>query len=222
MKNLIRKILKEEEDDVFNWADDIINPPSQILDNLELNTEWVAYIPEISKEISFNVNPESWQPMASIRVNKVESRGHGSFGDNPHKDYQPSVLDNLGFGRSNWGPSNHEPIGEDGSEPLYDVMDVVKDIKGYSEEAKQLTLEYRQRIQELTNQYAENLKSLHSKYNFDNEGWGNSVTVASLDSQGQVWTDDKWDKTHGGGEFRKYPGHKEVREKKYRNFPPKI
>ena len=228
MRDLIKKILKEEqEDDGFNWADSSVNSPAQVLENLELESEWVGYIPEISKQISFTVNPESSQPMASIRISNVESRGHGRFGDYTHRKYEPGTLDNLRFGRSNWNPEGSESVGTDENRgELYNVMDVARDIKGYSEDAKQLTIEYKQRIQELTKQYAENLQSLHTQYHFDGSEY-DPVTVATVDSQGEVWTDDKWDKTNGG--FRDYPGHDDVWDKKNRrggfnggDFPPNI
>jgi hypothetical protein len=228
MRDLIKKILKEEqeEDDGFNWADLSINSPRQILDNMEVGTEWIAYIPEISRQIEFSVNPESDQPMARIRVRGVDSEGSGRYGDNAHKYYQPSPIDELNFGRANWVP-DVEPIGKDErGKDLYDVVEATKDMKSYSDGARQLTLEYKQKIQEITSQYAESLKSLHTNSNFsvqkDGEPvWGKTVSLGTIDSSGKVWTDEMFDEINGG--FRNYPGDEEIhKQKRGENYPPRI
>ena len=230
MRNIIKKILKEQEDDGFNWADSSVNSPAQVLENLELETEWTGYIPEISKQISFTVNPESFQPMARIRIENVESKGYGSFGDDAHRHHQRSPLDEIHFGNADWDPTGSESIGDDEDRgKLYNVMDAARDIKSYSEEAKQLVIEYKQQIQEITKQFAESIGSLPSKHNFDKEESYGRISLATVDSQGEIWTDDKWDKAHGNGSFREYPGHHEVWVKKNRkgsfnggDFPPRF
>jgi hypothetical protein len=230
MRNIIKKILKEQEDDGFNWADSAVNSPAQVLENLELEVEWTGYIPEISKQIMFTMNPESFQPMARLSVENVEAKGYGSFGDDAHRHHQRSPLDEIRFGRSNWNSEGSEPIGEEEGGKLYNVMDAARDIKSYSEEAKQLTLEYKQKIQEITKLYAESLKELPIKHNFNgSDNYRDRLKLATVDSQGEIWTDDKWDESHGGGKFREYPGHDDVWNKKRRrggfnggDFPPRF
>jgi hypothetical protein len=204
MRDLIKKILKEEqeEDDGFNWADLSINTPRQILDNMEVGTEWIAYIPEISRQIEFSINPESDQPMARIRVRGVDSEGSGRYGDNAHKYYQPSPIDELNFGRANWVP-DVEPIGKDErGKDLYDVVEATKDMKSYSDGARQS----------------------NSNFSVQKDGepvWGKTVSLGTIDSSGKVWTDEMFDEINGG--FRNYPGDEEIhKQKRGENYPPRI
>ena len=74
MKNLIRKILKETEDDGFDWVDDSVEKPRSILRRLRDEYGWSIYIPEVGKEISFYLNPESWNLISSVRVTEIGKR----------------------------------------------------------------------------------------------------------------------------------------------------
>ena len=194
MKDLIRKILKEEGDDGFNWVDSASNPPRDILDDAYRRFKWGIYIPILGKKISFYINPEHWNMMANIRIEDVESRGHGSFGDDPHKDYQPSVLKDLpkmttSYGervRTYYSKENALSRGE-GRERVYvDIEQVIDDIEGYSTEAKQYTEEYQQQIESLTRQYMEKMSGLGDKYNFNDDYGAEAVVV----QDGQIRTED--------------------------------
>jgi hypothetical protein len=187
MRNLIKKILKEEEDDGFNWADKAVNTPRDILGDAYDRFKWDIYIPILGKKISFYLNPEHWNLMATIRVQNVERRGHGPFGDDPHKDYQPSVLNNLKGERERTYYSKENIVGDSGGERVYvDIEQVIDDIEGYSTEAKQYTEEYQQQVEELTRQYMEKMSGLSDKYNF-NDSYGAEAVVVQ---DGQIKKED--------------------------------
>jgi hypothetical protein len=212
MKNLIRKILKEEE---FEWIDENLPSPRQIMDHAAAETRWVAYIPEISRKIKFYVNPEEWNHMASVRVEKIESRGHGSFGDNSHKDFRYSPLDHLytdepgSYSRTWYDNKNYIDQDEHGRN-MVNIMDAVKDMREYSNEAAQLTIEYKKQIQELTKNYAEALRQLKPKYNY---GSSSEVELVVLDDEGIAHDNDDFENLGWD-----YPGREEIRDKKPRNL----
>ena len=190
LKNTIKKILKESEDDGFNWVDDVIETPKEILRRLRNEYGWSIYIPEIGKEITFYLNPETWNLMSSIRVTDIGKRGHGSFGDESHPKYQKNPIEdirptNIG-GNTYWGTDNFVGTGEGSSDhyKYYDVIDAAKDIVGFSEEAKKLTEEYKRNIERLTSEYVEKMKPLQSKYNFDNRF--EYAQAVSIDSNGNI------------------------------------
>ena len=180
MKDLIRKILKEEEDDGFNWADSAGNPPNQIIKDAGNRFKWETYIPILGKKIKFYINPEWWNLMARVRIEDVNSRGHGSFGDDPHRDYQPSVLNNLSVEReqSYYSTENNLGRAEGNRERVFvDVEKVIDDLEGYSTEAKQYTDEYQQQIESLTREYMEKMSGLGDKYNFNDDYGAEAVVV---------------------------------------------
>ena len=87
MKHLIQKILKEE----FN-PDDLTSPEINMSPETELEVArskygWRTYVPQIKKRIEFSINPESWNFSAGVSETDIESKGHGSFGDDPHNNY---------------------------------------------------------------------------------------------------------------------------------------
>lgn len=186
MKNLIKKILKESEDDGFNWVDDVSETPKEILRRLRNEYGWSIYIPEIGKEITFYLNPETWNLMSSIRVTDIGQKGHGSFGGEPHPKYQKNPIEDIRprniQGNSYWGTDNF--VDSDDDYRYYNVIDAAKDIVGFSEEAKKLTEEYKKNIERLTSEYVEKMKPLQSKYNFDNRH--EYIQAVSIDSKGNI------------------------------------
>jgi hypothetical protein len=180
MKNIIRKILKEEEDDGFNWVDSVSNSPNQIIRDAGERFKWETYIPILSKKIEFYINPEWWNLMVNIRIEDVADEGNGSFGDDPHKDYQPSVLNDLESEREQTYYSTEENLGDHESNrkiKYVNVEKVIDDIEGYSVEAKQYTDEYQQRIETLTREYMGKMSGLSDKYNFNDDYGAESVVV---------------------------------------------
>jgi len=192
----LKRINEQTED--FN-PDDLESPELSISPQSQLKYAyrqygWKAYIPEISKTISFYLNPEEWNLMGTIRVSNVESKGYGSFGDDSHKDYKESPLDNLHNNDGNvWYDGT--VIGKGERYYHVDIKEAVNDIKNYSEEAAELTIQYKQQIQQLTKQFADNLGSLKEKHNF--AGSGDQLMV-SVDSEGKVKTEDEYDEEGTG------------------------
>lgn len=190
MKDLIRKILKESEDDGFDWVGDSVESAGSILKRLRDEYGWHIYIPEVGKEITFYLNPESWNLMSSIRITDIGKRGHGSFGDKSHPKYQKNPIEDIRptniEGNTYWGTDNFVGTGEGSSDhyKYYNVIDAAKDIVGFSEEAKKLTEEYKRNIEALTSEYVEKMKPLRSKYNFDNRH--EYIQAVSVDSKGNI------------------------------------
>ena len=180
MKDLIKRILKEE-DDGFDWADSAVNSPREIIRDAGNRFKWETYIPILGKKIKFYFNPEFWNLMANVRIEDVGSKGHGSFGDDAHKDYQPSVLRNLtGREREQTYYSTEENLGDNessGERTYVNVEKVIDDLEGYSVEAKQHTDEYQQQIESLTKEYIEKMSGLGEKYNFNDDYGAEAVVV---------------------------------------------
>jgi hypothetical protein len=182
MKKLIKRILKEEEeDDGFNWADSAGNPPNQIISDAGRRFKWETYIPILGKKIKFHINPEWWNLMAKIRIEDVTSKGHGTWGGDPHRDYQSSVLNNLSVERekSYYSTENSLGGGEGNEREYVDVEKVIDDLEGYSTEAKQYTDEYQQQIETLTSEYMSKMSGLGDKYNFNDDYGAEAVVVQS-------------------------------------------
>lgn len=181
MKDLIRKILKEDqEDDGFDWADSVSNPPDVIMRDAGKRFKWETYVPILGKKIKFYINPEWWQPIARVDVENVESKGYGSFGDDPHREYQPSPLDILERGRDDSYYSKEVNLGKNGNnrERTYvDIEKVIDDLEGYSIEAKQHTDTYKQQIESITRDYMEKMSTLADKYNFNDDYGAEAVVV---------------------------------------------
>jgi hypothetical protein len=180
MRDLIKKILKEEEDDGFNWADSAGNPPNQIIRDADRRFKWETYIPILGKKIEFYINPEWWNLMANIRVQNIESKGHGTWDDEAHRDYQPSVLNDLTVNRERSYYSTENSLGgsEGSRERKYvDVEKVIDDLEGFSTEAKQYTDEYQEQIESLTREYMEKMSGLGDKYNFNDDYGAEAVVV---------------------------------------------
>ena len=115
-------------------------------------------------------------------VEDVDKVGHGHFGDDPHKDYQSSILDDLGDDRyRSYYNKEGKIIGKGERYDYVDVKEAVKDLKGFSEEAEQITKDYRQRIEQLTNEYVRKISVLNGKYNFNSN---EELDLVSVDSKG--------------------------------------
>ena len=63
----------------------------------------------------------------------------------------------------------------------------VNDMKGYSQEAEQLTKEYKDKIQFLTKEYVESLRKLRPKYNYESN---NNVDLVTVDGEGNTYNHD--------------------------------
>lgn len=196
MRNVIRKILKEQS--IEDFRDELTSPEINISPATQLriahkNYSWESYIPEVGKKIIFYFNPEYWNLFANMKVEDINKKGQGNFGDQPHKDYQNSILDNIGGDRYQSYYNKEGKIIDKGESYDYvDVKEVVKDIKGYSEEAEQMTKEYKQMIQQLSNEYVKKLNSLNDKYNFNSR---EEVEVVSVDSKGNYKTEKDFEET---------------------------
>jgi len=188
MKNLIRKILLEVTDDeIDKYDDDLTSPEISVSPATELRVahkkySWEAYIPEIGKKIIFYFNPEHWNMFANMRVEDVDKKGHGNFGDDAHKDYQRSILDDLGGDRhQSYYNKEGKILGRGDRYEYVDVKEAVKDVKGFSEEAEKLTKEYKLRIEQLTVEYVRKIRGLNDKYNFNSS---EELDLVSVDSKG--------------------------------------
>lgn len=186
MKNVIRKILFEEtEDRTDEYDDELTSPEISISPSTELYVahkkySWESYIPEIGKKIIFYFNPEHWNLYANMKVEDVDEKGHGSFGNDPHKDYQKSILDNIVSDRDqSYYNKEGKIVGKGERYDYVNVKDAINDIKGFSEESEQITKEYKQKIQQLTKEYVSKIGLLNDKYNFNSNEELDLVTVDS-------------------------------------------
>jgi hypothetical protein len=200
MKNIIKKILKEEDEEQPKFdpskleSPEISISPRTQIEYAEKQLEWVAYIPEIGKMIKFYMNPEEWNMFATIRVEDVGSRGHGSFGDDPHPEYQESIFKDITKDRYS-SYYNGKVIGKGERYEYVDIKDVVNDLTGFSKEAEDLTREYKKQIQSLTAEYVQKVRELPNKYNFTGSGEQKAVTV---DSKGNHKTESDFEKEGKG------------------------
>jgi hypothetical protein len=192
------KRLREQSEE-FN-PDDLTSPeisisPRTHLKSAEKQYEWEAYIPEISRKIKFYLNPEEWNLIANVSVEKIESSGRGSWGDESHRDYSESPLDNIdGAGGSVWYKGT--VIGKGERYDHVDIKEAINDIKNYSEEAAQLTIEYKQQIQQITKQFSEKIGSLKAKHKFNGN---DSQKLVTVDSKGNMKTEEDFEK--GGNDW---------------------
>lgn len=194
MKNVIRKILFEESEDMVDkYDDELTSPEISISPETELNVaqkkySWESYIPEIGKKIIFYMSPEYWNSFAYIEIEDVDERGYGDFDDDSHPDYQKSILDDIQSDRyRSYYVNNDKVIGQGDRYDYVDVKEVIKDIKGFSEESEQITKEYKQKIQQLTKEYVNKMSTLNDKYNFKGD---NSISeLVSVDSKGNYKTE---------------------------------
>ena len=138
MKNVIRKILFEESEDMIDkYDDELTSPEISISPETELNVAqkkytWESYIPEIGKKIIFYMSPEYWNSFAYIEIEDVGESGHGDFGDDSHIDYQKSIVNNIESDRyRSYYVNNDKVIGQGDRYEYVDVKEVIKDIKGF-------------------------------------------------------------------------------------------
>ena len=215
MKNVIRKILFEEsEDTVDKYDDELTSPEISISPETELSIaqkkySWESYIPEIGKKFIFDFNSEHWNSFAYIEIEDVDKAGHGSFGDESHRDYQKSILDNIQSDRyGSYYVNNDKVIGQDDRYEYVDVKEAIKDVKGFSEESEQMTKEYKQKIQQLTKEYVNKMSTLNDKYNFKGD---NSISkLVSVDSKGNYKTEKEFESDGNG-----WINHPNVFKKEY-------
>ena len=202
MKNVIRKILFEEvEDRSDEYDDELTSPEISISPSTELHVahkkySWESYIPEIGKKIIFYFNPEHWNLFANMKIEDVDKKGHGSFGGDPHKDYQRSILDDLGGDRyQSYYNKEGKIVGSGERYDYVDVKEVVKDLKGYSEEAEKITKDYKQRIQQLTKEYVNKISTLNDKYNFNSD---KELDLVTVDSKGNYKREQDFEESGEG------------------------
>jgi len=81
-----------------------------------------------------------------------------------------------------------------------DVKEIVKDIKGFSEESEQATKEYKQRVQQLTKEYVNKMSKLNDKYNFNSD---DSIEAVSVDSKGNYKREKDFESDGNG--WRNHP-----------------
>ncbi len=214
MKNVIRKILFEESEDMVDkYDDELTSPEISISPETELNIaekkySWESYIPEIGKKFIFGFTPEYWNLRANVEVEDVDKAGHGSFGDESHKDYQKSILDDVEHDTYRSYYNNDDKIIDRGERYNYvDVKEAVKDIKDFSEESEQLTKEYKQKIQQLTKEYVNKMSTLNDKYNFNG---GHSTELVSVDNIGNYKKEKEFESDGNG-----WSNHPRVFRKEY-------
>lgn len=221
MKHLIQKILKEE----FN-PDDLTSPEINMSPETELEVArskygWRTYIPQIKKRIAFSINPESWNFSAGVRETDIESKGHGSFGDDPHNNYEPYNL--LTYTDDEYFTPYYQPkteklghtIPDKGDYELYDVKDAINSLKTYSEEAEKVTVEFKKNIERLFADYKQKINAIANNSDFSD---GNRrIKVVDVDKEGNFKSEQDFRKTGDG--WWDQPRHfkKEI-EKKRREF----
>jgi len=216
MKNIIKRILKEETED--KW-DDLKSPeisisPRTQIEAAEKKYEWDAYIPEMGKKIRFHMNPEQWNLIAGIRVEDISAKGHGSFGSDPHKEYQYVKMGGTTnpeeYDRAYWRGKNiihsTDETPRSRAKELFDVKEAIQDIKVFSEETEKLTKEFKTNIQRLTKEYNQKMQEVIDSvpFNADNpveivtvDKEGNYKTESDFEDDGEGWDDhhreDRWD-----------------------------
>lgn len=204
VKKLIKKILKEETDD--KW-DDLKSPqisisPQTQTEAAEKKYEWWSYIPEIGKKIRFHMNPEYWNFSAGIRVEDIESKGHGHFRHDPHKEYQPVKIggitnpdeDTNRYHTPYWQGKNIIHSTEDQME-YYDVKEAIQDIKVFSEKTEKLTKEFKTNIQQLVKEYNQKMQEVIDSVPFNGNGRAELVTV---DKDGNYKTESDFEEEGEG------------------------
>jgi len=221
MKHLIQKILKEE----FN-PDDLTSPEINMSPETELEVArskygWRTYIPQIKKRIAFSINPESWNFSAGIRETDIESKGHGSFGDDPHNNYEPYNL--LTYTDDEYFTPYYQPkteklghtIPDKGDYELYDVKDAINSLKTYSEEAEKVTVEFKKNIEKLFADYKQKINAIANNSDFSD---GNRrVKVVDVDKEGNFKSERDFRETGDGWWDQPRQFKKEI-EKKRREF----
>ena len=224
MKHLIQKILKEE----FN-PDDLTSPEINLSPDTELKVasskyNWSTYIPEIKKRISFYLNPEAWNFFAGVKENDIESKGHGSFGDDSHRDYERYDLLNHtqeekeGYYRPFYNPKT-EKVGytgrEQGDYELYNIEEALNSVKTYSEEAEKLTVDFKKNIQKLFADYKQKINEL--TVNSDFTDVERRIKLVDVDKEGNTKSEDKFRETDDGWWDQPYD-MKDDLHKKHRKF----
>ena len=221
MKHLIQKILKEE----FN-PDDLTSPDINMSPETELEVArskygWTTYIPQIKKRIAFSINPESWNLSAGIRETDIESKGHGSFGDDPHINYEPYNL--LTYTDDEYFRPYYQPKTEKlahtapdkGNYELYDIKGAVDSLKTYSEEAEKVTVEFKNNIERLFADYKEEINVIAKNSDFTDGD--RRVKVVDVDKEGNFKSEDDFRKTGDGWWDQDRQFRKDL-EKKRRKF----
>lgn len=206
MKHIIQKILKEE----FN-PDDLTSPEINRSPDTELHIAkskygWSTYIPEIKKRIYFRLNPEAWNFSAGVSERDIESRGHGSFGDDSHPDYVPYDLLNYseeqkeGYYTPYYNPKTEKLAHTDrdkGDYELYDIEEAINSVKTYSEEAEKLTVEFKKNIQKLFADYKQKINDIAVNSDFSG-GQHRRIKLVDVDKEGNRKSEDEFRKKGDG------------------------
>ena len=221
MKHLIQKILKEE----FN-PDDLKSPRINRSPDTELNIAqskygWSTYIPEIKKRIYFYLNPEAWNFFAGVSEKNIESKGHGSFGDDSHPDYERYDLLNHtkeekeGYYRPFYNPKT-EKVGytgrDQGDYELYDIEEALNSVKTYSEETEKLTVEFKKNIQKLFADYRQKINEL--TVNSDFTDGGRRIKLVDVDKEGNTQSEDEFRKKGEGWWDQPYDMMDDIKKKR--------
>lgn len=221
MKHLIQQILKEE----FN-PDDLTSPEINMSPETELEVArskygWRTYIPQIKKKISFSIVPESWNLSAGVFEEDIESKGHGSFGDDSHIRYEPYNLlssSDIEYFTPYYQPKTEKldhTAPDKGNYELYDVKDAIDNLKTYSEEAEKVTVEFKKNIERLFADYKQKINAIANNSDFSD---GNRrVKVVDVDKEGNFKSERDFRETGDG--WWDQPRHfKSEIEKKHREF----
>lgn len=221
MKNVIRKILKEE----FN-PDDLTSPEINLSPETELQVArskygWSTYIPEIKKRIYFWLNPESWNFSAGVSESNIESKGHGSFGDDSHPDYESYDLLNYteeqkeGYYTPYYNPKTvklSQTSPDKGDYELYDIKDAINSIKIYSEKAEKVTVEFKKNIEKLFADYKQKINNIANNSDFT---YGNRrIKLVDVDKEGNIKTEEDFEGTKDGWWDQPYHMMDDLKNKK--------
>ena len=203
MKNVIRKILKEE----FN-PDDLTSPEINMSPDTELHVArskygWSAYIPQISKRIYFSINPEAWNLSAGVSEQSVESKGHGSFGDDSHpefKEYNLINTTNDEYYTPYYNPKTEKITHlEDGDYEIYNIKDGVEGIKNYSDQSRKITIEFKKNVEKLFSDYNKNINDIISNSDFAGDDYySRRIRLADINKEGDIKHEDDFEKTSDG------------------------